>query len=90
MQLRQNRRHYMGLIDGSVRREGTELILEFQAAKSPAATYAYRARALPEPDEPRDPDGVAGALFADWMEKVEADDVVLPAPSGQAVTWLDE
>lgn len=89
-QLRQNKEHYTGLLDGWIRREGRELVFEFETFKRPGTTYAWRASALPEPDEARDADGVAGLLFANWMELVEADDVVLPEPSGHAVTWVNE
>jgi hypothetical protein len=65
-------------------------VFEFEATKRPGTTYAYRASALPEPDEPLDAAGVAGTLFANWMETVEADDVVLPEPSGRAVTWISD
>jgi hypothetical protein len=90
MQLEDGRQHYAGLIEGSVRREGLHLVFEFEATKRPGTTYAYRASALPEPDEPRDPNGVAGELFTNWMEIVEADDVALPEPSGHAVTWVND
>jgi hypothetical protein len=89
-QLEQSRHHYTGLIDGSVRREGLELVFEFEATKRPGTTYACRASALPESDEPRDPNGVAGTLFTNWMEIVEADDVALPEPSGHSVTWVSD
>lgn len=89
-QLQRNRQHYTALIDGSIRREGLDLIFQFEASKRPGTTYAYRTSALPEPDEPRDPNGVAGTLFANWMEIVEAEDVVLPEPSGHAVTWVND
>ncbi len=89
-QLERNRQHHTHVIDGSVRREGLDLVFEFEAAKRPGTTYAVRYRALPEPDERRDPDAVAGTLFWNWMELVEADDVDLPEPSGHAVTWVDD
>lgn len=89
-QLQRNRAHYTGLIDGSIRREGLDLIFQFEASTRPGTTYAYRTSALPEPAEPRDPNGVAGTLFANWMEIVEAADVVLPEPSGHAVTWVND
>jgi hypothetical protein len=89
-QLDHHRQFYTGLIDGSVRREGLDLVFEFEARKRPGITYAYRTSALPEPDEPRNPEGVAGTLFANWMEIVEADDVLLPEPSGHAVTWVND
>jgi hypothetical protein len=89
-QLENGKDHHAGLINGSVRREGLHLVFEFEARKRPGTTYAYRVRALPEPDEPRDADGVAGTLFANWMELVEADDVALPEPSGHAVTWVKD
>jgi len=89
-QLRQNKQHHPGLIAGVVRREGLDLIFEFEAVKRPGTTYAYRTSALPGPDEPRDFNGVAGTLFANWMEFVEADDVVLPEPSGRSVTRVNE
>jgi hypothetical protein len=87
-QLEESRQHYTRLIDGSFRREGLHLVFEFEAAKRPSVIYACRASALPEPDEPRDANGVAGDLFANWMEIVEADDVALPEPSAHAVTWV--
>ena len=90
MQLEEGRQHYTGLIDGSVRREGLDLVFEFQARKRPGTTYAYRDSALPKPEEPRDPHGTAGMLFANWIEIVEADDVALPEPSGHAVTWVND
>lgn len=89
-QLAQNRHHYTGLIKGSVRREGLDLVFEFEARKRPGTTYAYRCSALPAPDEPRNPEGVAGTLVANWIEIVEADDVVLPEPSGHAVIWVND
>ena len=89
-QLQRNRHHYTSLIDGTIRREGFDLVFEFEASKRPGTTYAYRASALPERDEPRDPIGVAGTLFANWMEIGEADDVVLPEPSGHSVTWVND
>jgi hypothetical protein len=58
-QLDQNRQHYTGLIAGSVRREGLDLVFEFAPTKRPGTTYAYRASDLAEPDEPRNPEGVA-------------------------------
>jgi hypothetical protein len=90
IELDKGRQDHKGLIYGSVRREGLHLVFEFEAAKRPGTTYAYRTSAMPEPGEPRDPDGVAGTLFANWMEIVEADDLELPEPSGQAVTWVDD
>lgn len=89
-QLEQDRHHYAGLIDGSVRREGLDLVFEFEAAKRPGTTYACRNSALREPDERRDPDGIAGDLFANWMGIVEAHDVVCPNHPGQTVTWVDD
>jgi hypothetical protein len=65
-------------------------VFEFEATKCPGTTYACRAGALPEPDELRDADGIAGTLVANWIEIVEADDVALPEPSGDAVTWVDD
>jgi hypothetical protein len=89
-QLEEHRQHYPGLIDGSVRREGLDVVFEFEATKRPGTTYAYRSSALPEPDEPRDANGVAGTLLANWMEIVEADDVALPESSGKAVVWVND
>jgi hypothetical protein len=66
------------------------VVFEFEAEKRPGTMYASRCRALPEPDEPRDPDGIAGTLVAGWLELVEADDVLLPEPSGLAVTWVED
>ncbi|MBE2320586.1 hypothetical protein DVA67_031795 [Solirubrobacter sp. CPCC 204708] len=89
-QLEENRQHYAGLIAGSVRRQGPYVVFEFEARKRPGTTYAYRASALPRPDEPRDADGVAGSLFANWLEIVEASDVAPPEPCGDAIAWIDE
>jgi hypothetical protein len=90
MQLEGTRQFYTGLIDGSVRREGLDLVFEFEAIKRPGAAYAYRVSALPKPDEPRDVNGVAGDLFANWIEIVEANDVALPEPSELAVIWVED
>lgn len=85
-QLEANRQHYAGLIAGSVRRAGLSLVFEFEAHRRPGTTYAHRASALPESDESRDADGVAGELGANWIEIVEARDVDLPERSGHAIT----
>jgi hypothetical protein len=89
-QLDRNRQRYTGLIDGSVRREGLDLVFEFESTKCPGTTYAYRTSALSEPDEHRNPEAAAGTLFANWIEIVEADDVALPEPSGHAITWVND
>jgi hypothetical protein len=90
-QLEQNKQRYAGLIDATVRRDGVDVVFEFEARKRPGTRYAYRASTLPDsPDERRDPDGLAGTLFAGWMEIVEADDVALPQPSGSSVTWVTD
>lgn len=76
------------LEQAGVRLDNGVLSICFCITDRPSTRYGVRIEAIPEETD-WTPAGWAGVVIANWVEWVDAADVVLPCSPGGGVVWLD-